>query len=86
MHPWIEKHIQDQPVLLDGAWGTQLQVRGLPIGACADGFDCATTSLLFELPAFATSFRGAVGLDTQAGHGGCAQASVQLLGTRGKKW
>jgi methionine synthase I (cobalamin-dependent) len=24
------------PVLLDGAWGTQLQARGLPAGACPD--------------------------------------------------
>lgn len=24
------------PLLLDGAWGTQLQVRGLPLGACPD--------------------------------------------------
>lgn len=27
------------PVLLDGAWGTQLQARGLPIGACPDAWN-----------------------------------------------
>jgi len=36
MHPVIESLIQEQPVLLDGAWGTELQARGLPVGQCSD--------------------------------------------------
>lgn len=36
MHPLIETLLEEQPVLLDGAWGTQLQARGLPPGQCSD--------------------------------------------------
>ena len=27
------------PVVTDGAWGTQLQAQGLPIGACPDAWN-----------------------------------------------
>src|SRR2546422_2614182 len=27
------------PVLADGAWGTELQKRGLPLGECPDGWN-----------------------------------------------
>jgi 5-methyltetrahydrofolate--homocysteine methyltransferase len=36
MHPTLEKLLANGPVLTDGAWGTQLQLRGLPIGECPD--------------------------------------------------
>lgn len=36
MHPTLEKLLSRGPVVTDGAWGTQLQARGLPIGACPD--------------------------------------------------
>lgn len=36
MNSVMEKLKQQSPVLTDGAWGTQLQERGLPIGACPD--------------------------------------------------
>jgi len=36
MHPLIEKLTAAGPVVLDGGWGTQLQARGLEIGACPD--------------------------------------------------
>lgn len=36
MHPTLEKLLSRGPVVTDGAWGTQLQQRGLPIGACPD--------------------------------------------------
>jgi 5-methyltetrahydrofolate--homocysteine methyltransferase len=36
MHPILEGLISAGPVVLDGALGTQLQERGLPIGACPD--------------------------------------------------
>ena len=36
MNPVIEKLLATGPVVTDGAWGTQLQARGLPVGACPD--------------------------------------------------
>ena len=36
MHPTIRQLVASGPVVTDGAWGTQLQARGLPIGACPD--------------------------------------------------
>lgn len=36
MHPLIERLTAGGTVVTDGAWGTQLQARGLPVGACAD--------------------------------------------------
>ncbi len=39
MHPTIAKLISAGPVVTDGALGTQLQQRGLPIGACPDAWN-----------------------------------------------
>jgi methionine synthase I (cobalamin-dependent) len=36
MHPVLEELLAAGPVVTDGAWGTQLQARGLPLGACPD--------------------------------------------------
>lgn len=36
MHQTLAKLMSDKPVITDGAWGTQLQERGLPVGACPD--------------------------------------------------
>jgi 5-methyltetrahydrofolate--homocysteine methyltransferase len=36
MHVTLERLLADGPVLTDGAWGTQLQQRGLPLGECPD--------------------------------------------------
>lgn len=36
MHPVIEELLAGGPVLTDGAWGTQLQARGLPPGQLPD--------------------------------------------------
>lgn len=36
MHPTLQPLLRHLPVITDGAWGTQLQVLGLPPGACAD--------------------------------------------------
>ena len=36
MHPALEKLLSNGPVITDGAWGTQLQLRGLPVGECPD--------------------------------------------------
>jgi methionine synthase I (cobalamin-dependent) len=35
-HAVIEKLVGDAPVLTDGAWGTELQARGLPVGEMGD--------------------------------------------------
>lgn len=39
MHPLVEQLAADRPVVTDGAWGTQLQARGLPPGACPDAWN-----------------------------------------------
>jgi len=36
MHDTLTHILERVPVLLDGAWGTQLQAAGLPIGGCPD--------------------------------------------------
>src|SRR5437870_3059998 len=37
------------PILLDGAWGTKLQARGLPIGDCPDAWNLTQPALVEEL-------------------------------------
>ncbi|MCR4411624.1 MAG: homocysteine S-methyltransferase family protein [Thermoguttaceae bacterium] len=39
MHPLIDELVSRGPVVTDGAWGTQLHERGLPVGACPDGWN-----------------------------------------------
>ena len=39
MHPILEKILSQGPVLTDGAWGTQLQARGLDSGECPDAWN-----------------------------------------------
>ncbi len=39
MHQTIDRLLTNRPVLLDGAWGTQMQARGLPIGECGEGWN-----------------------------------------------
>ncbi len=39
MHPTIARLTAAGPVVTDGAWGTQLQHRGLPLGACPDAWN-----------------------------------------------
>jgi 5-methyltetrahydrofolate--homocysteine methyltransferase len=39
MHVTLEELLAHGPVVTDGAWGTQLQSRGLPIGACPDAWN-----------------------------------------------
>ena len=36
MNPLLDQLLQRGPVITDGAWGTQLQARGLAIGSCPD--------------------------------------------------
>src|SRR3989304_2865418 len=37
MSPLIAQLVQEAPVVTDGAWGTQLQARGLPAGGWGAG-------------------------------------------------
>jgi methionine synthase I (cobalamin-dependent) len=39
MHPTIEQLLAAAPIITDGAWGTQLQQHGLPVGACPDAWN-----------------------------------------------
>ncbi len=39
MHPLFEQLTAKGPVITDGAWGTQLQARGLDAGACPDAWN-----------------------------------------------
>jgi methionine synthase I (cobalamin-dependent) len=39
MHATLERLLAGGPVVTDGAWGTQLQERGLPLGACPDAWN-----------------------------------------------
>ncbi len=41
MHPTIAKLLSAGPATTDGAWGTQLQRLGLPVGACPDAWNLA---------------------------------------------
>lgn len=41
MHPLIAELTAAAPVITDGAWGTQLQARGLEVGACPDQWNLA---------------------------------------------
>ena len=36
MHATLERLLTSPPVITDGAWGTELQARGLPVGACPE--------------------------------------------------
>jgi methionine synthase I (cobalamin-dependent) len=50
MHPLIEKLLAEAPVITDGAWGTQIQARGLPSGACPDEWNLVHPELVEEVP------------------------------------
>jgi methionine synthase I (cobalamin-dependent) len=39
MHALLEELIRHRPVVIDGAWGTQLQARGLATGETPDGWN-----------------------------------------------
>jgi 5-methyltetrahydrofolate--homocysteine methyltransferase len=49
MHPTIAKLVSAQPIVTDGAWGTQLQQRGLPIGACPDAWNLTQPAKVEEV-------------------------------------
>lgn len=49
MNNVIEKLLAGAPVITDGAWGTQLQARGLPIGACPDPWNVVQPNKVEEV-------------------------------------
>lgn len=50
MHELIATLIAHRPVVTDGAWGTQIQSRGLPTGECPDGWNLSHPDLVEEIP------------------------------------
>jgi methionine synthase I (cobalamin-dependent) len=49
MHPLIRELTARGPVLTDGAWGTQLQARGLPIGDFPDSWNLEHPARVLEV-------------------------------------
>jgi 5-methyltetrahydrofolate--homocysteine methyltransferase len=50
MHEVIAGLISDGAVVTDGAWGTQMQARGLPSGECPDGWNLSHPDVVEEIP------------------------------------
>ncbi len=50
MHPLIESLLSEGPVLTDGAWGTQMQARGLSVGGCPDEWNLSRPDIVEEIP------------------------------------
>jgi 5-methyltetrahydrofolate--homocysteine methyltransferase len=50
MHRLIEKLLDGAPVIVDGAWGTEMQARGLPIGGCPDEWNLSHAAQVEEIP------------------------------------
>jgi methionine synthase I (cobalamin-dependent) len=49
MHPLIARLVAEAPVVTDGAWGTELQARGLPSGVCADEWNLSHPDLVEQV-------------------------------------
>jgi 5-methyltetrahydrofolate--homocysteine methyltransferase len=49
MHELIAQMIAGGPVLTDGAWGTQMQARGLDVGACPDEWNLSNPQAVEEV-------------------------------------
>lgn len=50
MHQLIAALISGGPVITDGAWGTQMQARGLPTGECPDAWNLSHPDVVEEIP------------------------------------
>jgi methionine synthase I (cobalamin-dependent) len=50
MHALIAELTKEGPVIVDGAWGTQLQARGLPSGETPDGWNLTHADRVEEIP------------------------------------
>jgi 5-methyltetrahydrofolate--homocysteine methyltransferase len=51
MNSFLQSMLSDSVVLTDGAWGTQLQQRGLAIGACPDAWNLTHPDLVAQVAA-----------------------------------
>jgi len=49
MNARIRDLLKNRPVILDGAWGTQMQARGLPDGACPDEWNLSSPEKVEEV-------------------------------------
>ena len=49
MHDLIAELLAGGPVLTDGAWGTQMQARGLAVGACPDEWNLSNPQAVEEV-------------------------------------
>ena len=49
MNKTIQELLKNPPVILDGAWGTQMQSRGLPDGACPDEWNLSSPEKVEEV-------------------------------------
>jgi len=49
MHKIIQEFSKSPPVILDGAWGTQMQAKGLPDGACPDEWNLTSPEKVEEV-------------------------------------
>lgn len=49
MHPLIQELISRGPVVTDGAWGTQLQARGLAVGEFPDAWNLSHPAEVWEV-------------------------------------
>ena len=47
---WIDQLIAAGPVVTDGAWGTQLQARGLSGGVCPDEWNLSRPDIVDQVP------------------------------------
>ncbi len=50
MNKMLEELIAGGPVVTDGAWGTQLQQRGLEVGTCPDAWNLSNPDKVEEVP------------------------------------
>ena len=50
MHEFMTRLISGGPVVTDGAWGTQMQARGLPSGECPDAWNLSHPNVVEEIP------------------------------------
>jgi methionine synthase I (cobalamin-dependent) len=49
MNKTIQELLKNRPVILDGAWGTQMQAKGLPDGACPDEWNLSSPEKVEEV-------------------------------------
>ena len=49
MNPLFERLLAHGPVVTDGAWGTEIQARGLPVGGCPDAWNLANPDAVDDI-------------------------------------